>query len=55
MRKRLVTLLLLAALLILGACAPKVGSEAWCQQMKAKSKGDWTMNEATDFAKHCLL
>jgi len=55
MRKRLVSLWLLLALLTLVACAPEVGSDAWCQQMKAKPKGDWTMNEATDFAKHCLL
>ncbi|NVK00960.1 MAG: DUF3012 domain-containing protein, partial [Oceanospirillaceae bacterium] len=23
--------------------------------MKEKPKGDWSANEATDFAKHCLL
>lgn len=49
--------LLLALLLGLGlaGCAPEVGSEAWCKQMKEKPKGDWTANEAGDFAKHCLL
>jgi hypothetical protein len=36
------------------ACAP-VGSEAWCEKMKNKPKGDWTANEAADFARHCLL
>ena len=39
----------------LTACAPEVGSEAWCNQMKEKPKGDWSTNEAADFAKHCLL
>ncbi|NOH98302.1 DUF3012 domain-containing protein [Vibrio sp. 99-70-13A1] len=36
------------------ACT-EVGSEAWCQDMKDKPKGDWTTNEATDFAKHCIF
>ncbi|WP_417760879.1 DUF3012 domain-containing protein [Shewanella sp.] len=39
----------------LSACAPEVGSEAWCKQMKAKDAGDWTANEATDYAKHCVF
>ena len=37
------------------ACSPEVGSKAWCEQMKEKPKGDWTTNEATAYAKHCLL
>ena len=37
------------------ACAPKVGSEAWCKAMNAKPKGDWTVNEAADFAKSCII
>lgn len=41
--------------LLLAACAPVVGSEAWCEQMKEKPKGEWTANEAGDFAKHCLF
>ncbi len=40
---------------LLGACSPEVGSEAWCGDMKQKAKGDWTVNEAADFAKFCLL
>ena len=50
---RLVALAGFAALL--GACSPEVGSEDWCQDMKQKAKGDWTANEATNFAKHCIL
>jgi hypothetical protein len=50
---RLAVLAGLAALLV--ACSPDVGSEAWCQDMKQKAKGDWTANEAADFAKHCIL
>jgi hypothetical protein len=42
-------------LLALSACAPEVGSERWCANMKAKAKADWTANEAVDYAKHCIL
>ena len=48
----------LAVLFLAGAvsaCSPKVGSEEWCNDLKEKPKGDWTANEATDFAKHCLM
>ncbi|MTI62962.1 DUF3012 domain-containing protein [Methylophaga sp.] len=41
--------------LLLSACSPEVGSDKWCQNMEAKPKGDWTANEATDYAKHCLF
>lgn len=37
------------------ACSPEVGSKEWCDDMKVKPKGDWTANEAADFAKHCIL
>jgi len=37
------------------ACAPEVGSDAWCEEMAEKPKGDWTANEAADFAKHCIF
>ncbi len=39
----------------LTACAPDVGSEKWCAQLDAKVKGEWTINEAKDYAKHCLF
>jgi len=37
------------------ACSPEVGSEEWCNDLKEKPKGEWTANEVTDFAKHCVL
>lgn len=37
------------------ACSPEVGSPEWCNALKEKPKGEWSANEATDFAKHCLL
>ncbi len=48
-------LVCLSLVLFLSACAPEVGSKAWCEAMKDKPKGDWTGNEVTDFAKHCLF
>lgn len=45
----------LALLVSLSACAPEVGSDRWCADMKAKPKGDWSANEAADYAKHCIF
>ena len=42
--KKVVTLGLVAA------CSPD-----WRTQMKEKPKGDWTSNEAAEFAKTCLM
>ena len=39
----------------LSACAPEVGSEAWCEDQAEKSKGDWSVNEAAEFAKSCVF
>ena len=39
----------------LAACSPEVGSEEWCDDMEEKDTGDWTANEATDYAKHCVI
>ncbi|MGV6807847.1 MAG: DUF3012 domain-containing protein [bacterium] len=41
--------------LLLVACAPEVGSDKWCDNMKEKPKGDWTASEAGDFTKHCII
>lgn len=40
---------------VFAACSPEVGSKEWCADMKKKAKGDWSANEAADFAKHCIL
>jgi hypothetical protein len=59
MKRRAIRLFLLgcgAALALLAtACPPPVGSKAWCEKMDQKPKGDWTANEAADYAKHCLF
>jgi hypothetical protein len=36
------------------ACT-EVGSEKWCKNMEETPKGDWTANEASDYAKHCIF
>ena len=43
------------ALLLLAACAPEPGSKAWCERMDEKPKGDWSTNEATEYASSCLF
>ena len=55
MQKSIQALMVLLTLITLSACAPEVGSEKWCTQMKEKPKGDWTVNEAADFTKHCIF
>ncbi len=49
--------LALVALLTLNlwGCAPEIGSEKWCANLKEKPSADWTMNEAADYAKHCIM
>ena len=46
---------LLSAFAMISACAPEVGSKAWCEAMDKKPKGDWTASEAGDYAKHCIF
>lgn len=48
---------ILALLLVTGlsACSPEVGSEKWCTNMKEKPKGEWTANEASEYAKNCVF
>ena len=46
---------LLAGVLVLAACTVQVGSDQWCADMKATPTGDWSANQALDFAKLCIL
>ena len=54
-KSRTPILIAFLALFALGACSPEVGSKEWCDDMKKKDKGDWSVNEATDFTKHCVF
>jgi hypothetical protein len=40
---------------LISACNSEIGSEAWCQSLKQKDKGDWTGQELKDYTKHCLF
>jgi hypothetical protein len=54
--KSLLCLIVLAfASITLGACSPEVGSKEWCEDLKTKNKGDWSANEAAEFAKSCIF
>ena len=46
---------LVAITTLLAACAPEVGSPRWCEAMREKPRGDWTANEALEFARSCVL
>lgn len=45
----------LVLLVSVSGCAPEVGSDKWCAQLKEKPKGDWSSNELADFTKHCVF
>lgn len=51
---KILGIFVLSTSLFLVSCA-QVGSDAWCESMQEKAKGDWSANEAADFAKHCIL
>ncbi|MCZ6641815.1 MAG: DUF3012 domain-containing protein [Gammaproteobacteria bacterium] len=53
--KLLFRILFLVAALTAFGCEPEVGSDAWCENIAEKPKGDLTMNEVADFAKNCIL
>lgn len=54
--KKLFTLTVsILALTILTACEPKVGSEKWCKKMDETPKADWTLSDAGDYTKYCVL
>jgi len=46
---------LVCSVAVLTACAPEVGSEAWCSATKEKPKGEWTLDETRDYTKNCLF
>ena len=55
-RAKIVYLAVSVTLLLgLSACAPEVGSDKWCANLKEKPKGDWSANDAANYAKHCIL
>lgn len=55
MKKAITALGLLLSMGLITACAPEVGTEAWCTAMDKKPKGDWSTNEAKDYTTNCLF
>lgn len=55
MKRALSTIVLLVLAASLSACAPEVGSRKWCEKMEDTPKGDWSTNDATAYAQHCVL
>ncbi|SDK24774.1 DUF3012 domain-containing protein [Microbulbifer yueqingensis] len=43
------------ALVALTACEPERGSDAWCKKMDGVPKGEWTLQDAGDYTKYCVL
>jgi len=43
-----------ASVNLLGTCADKLGSKGGCEDVSAKSKGEWTRDEAKTCAAHCV-
>ena len=55
MKNKFKLITLFASMFFLSACTPKVGSPEWCEMIKEKDKGDWTVNEGKDFLNYCVL
>ena len=53
--RSIAALLMIASLPLLLSCSPAVGSDAWCEKMKETPKGDWSTNDAGQFAKNCIF
>ncbi len=55
MKNKILLTATILSVFAISACSAEVGSKEWCDQMKEKPKGDWTSNEAGEFAKNCIL
>ncbi|MDF1690944.1 MAG: DUF3012 domain-containing protein [Zhongshania sp.] len=55
MKKTITLFGLLVSVTLITACAPEIGSDAWCAGMENKPKGDWTMTETKDYGSNCLF
>ena len=40
---------------LLGACAPKPGTQAWCEAMEGKPTLDWTAEEVKGYFSSCVI
>jgi hypothetical protein len=49
------TLIVALCTLVLAACSAEPGSATWCDQKREQPKSEWTLEDATTFASHCLI
>ena len=45
---------LLTVILLVSAC-DRVGSDDWCDKQKQRPKGEWTLDESSQYTKYCVL
>ncbi|KUJ84940.1 DUF3012 domain-containing protein [Microbulbifer flavimaris] len=55
MKKTLILVTAFSALIAMTGCEPKRGSDAWCKKMDEIPKGKWTLEDAGDYTKYCVL
>jgi len=48
-------IMIVFSLVLLTGCAPEVGSERWCKKLADTPKGEWTANDAAEYAKSCVF
>ncbi len=52
---RLPLTLLGATALLLAACEPEPGTEAWCEAMSEKPKSEWSFEDGKTYASRCVI
>ena len=48
-------IVLITALLALGACSVEPGSEKWCAAKKEQPKSEWTASDLGTYTKNCVI
>ena len=47
--------ILASTALLIVACSAEPGSEKWCAQKAEQPKSDWSVSDATTYAKNCVI
>ena len=51
----IIRIALLASMALVMAGCERIGSDAWCDSLAEKPKGDWTKDESAANLKYCVL
>ena len=54
-RKVALSFTVVASISLLDACADKLGSEGWCDNLTETPKGIWSTRQVADYAKYCVV